>query len=359
MLESFHLGKNWEKIEDLWRQKNLISAEILGENPLRQMRPELIGDRRRLDLMWNGQALGIRGRTRADESFEFFPIEKPDTAPAEIHAMMEDWLEAKPALKLAQVRFRLGVQGERGLWLDIANLDIKNLLEESTFLRTLIEKNFIVEMGQKHKEVRLTDSGELEFAEATPRNWLASFDVHNQAIPLLATQSQFSQPGPEVNRALIATAFELLEAQGVQVESWCEWGAGYGNLSAAFASKLGTTNAWSSEFEPHAARLLQINAEKFFPQVRVARQAAEGQNFPEAQLWLADPPRPGFPALFARLPSLAHKPQWILTFHCHQKGLISDCREIKNGGYELKHWSSVDAFPGTPHHEVISLWEKK
>ncbi len=359
MLESFHLGENLELVDRRHREKNLISAEILGQGCLRMLRPEAIGERSRFDLMWNGENLGIRGPAGPEGNFRFYPLTEADTPVPAIQEMMSVWMELKAPLAMAQIRFRAGWQGLRGIWIDCANLDIKNLLAEERFLRALMAQNIVVELGQKHKELSMDAEGNLQFLSATPRCWLPSFDSANREILLESTQAIFSQPSSEVNRALIATAFDLMEESRLPPQlSWCEWGAGYGNLSAAFYSRFQGERAWASEFDSPSAELLKRNAARFMPGIQVAHQTAENEKFPAAELWIADPPRPGFNKLFGRLREGVAPPRYILTFHCHQNGLLTDSRLIREAGFRLLQWSSVDAFPATPHHEVLSLWMK-
>ncbi len=354
MLASFYLAEHSGEVDALWREKNLLTSEILRQASLRQMRPECIGDRSRLDLMWNGSALGIRGRSQGDESFDFHPVHDPDSANPIIAKMMLRFEQLKPDIPLAQIRFRCGNGGIKGIWIDTSNEQIKTLLEEQNFLKTLMADGWIVEIGQKHKNV-VERENRLALESAPALSWLSSYNSNNSEIAVKSCISLFSQPGPEVNRALIAAGFDLLDEANIKNISWCEWGAGYGNLTAAYASRLGP-QAWASEIDPAAAGFLKMNAGEYFPQVSTAQAAAQDpkQTF---DLWLADPPRPGFPKLFESLQKISQKPKWVMVYHCHNAGLISDSRLLREAGFDLFHWSSVDAFPATPHHEVISLWK--
>ncbi len=352
----FFLQENEKLIDARWREKCLIASEILGVNPSRALRPEILGDRLKLDLMfWNGK-LGIRNR---DD--EFFEIKEPDSTTPIIREMMKEFLsDPPPAIEKAQIRFRNSPCGEhKGIWIDVANEDIKNLKEEGAWIRRYIEeKKWILEAGQKGKAFFLGEN-EIVFDEAPYLPWLESYDANNDSIPLLSTINQFSQPGPEVNRALIAVGFELLYEILDEISTWAEFGAGYGNLTAAYASLLEGRKAWTCEVQPQAVRCLNQNAEKFFPRVHQSHSAAKLSWLPErADLWIIDPPRSGFPELFKELMDYPlMRPSYVLTYHCHSKGLLADSSLLKAMGYKLLEWSCVDAFPATPHHEVISLWK--
>jgi hypothetical protein len=357
MIEPFFPRRNASLVDAKWREKNLIAAEILGQEPRRQMRPEAVGDRTRLDVMWNGQELGIR-----DKGDAFVAVLEPESASPAILRLMREWRADPPPVDLIQVRFRSHESSEaRGVWLDLSNESIKTLLDQGDWVRRRLKDGWIVEAGQKHKEFVVLEDGSLDFVPARPRPWLDSYDQNNDPLPLESLASLFSQPGPEVNRALLAAGFELLiDADIGPGTSWAEWGAGVGNLSAAYASLLGAKGGWASEIEPNAASLLKKNAETFFPAVEVAAVPALLKHLPGPKdLWIIDPPRPGFPDLLKQLVAEpAGAPRWMLCYHCHAKGLIGDTSLLRSMGYILSGWSSVDAFPGTTHHEVISLWER-
>lgn len=337
-----------------------MTYEIMGTRPLRELRPEVVGDRSRFDLMWFDGSLGIRGPAKEDFSFDFLKVERPDTPTPGILEMLEDFPELSFPIAMAQLRFREGVHGERGLWIDASNLAIHDLLKvNTTFLDKVTEKGWIVEVGQKAKEVSRDANGDWRLVPSQPRAWLPTYTVNNEEVYPLSFVSLFSQPGKEVNRALLAACYDLLDEIGVPSRSsWCEWGAGYGNLSLGLVSRLGSESAWVSEYDPIAGGLLKENLANLAPGVEALCQPAENKSFPVADFWLMDPPRSGFSSLLQGIHSDYPGPQWVLAFHCHKKGLLSDVLVLKEKGYRLMGYSTVDAFPGTPHHEVISLWQK-
>lgn len=358
VFESFFVQSHTDHVEKRWRQKTLLASEILGSSPCRELRPEVVGDRTRLDLMWFESKLGVRGPNQADLSFQFFPIKNPDTPSAGILKMLDSFERHPLPVAIAQLRFREGFKGELGLWIDSSNESLRDLLHAGTeWLEWTKEQGWSVEVGQKHKQIVHSQDKGWHLDPAVPRCWLPSFDVNNEPIPAESLISLFSQPGPEVNRALFAASFDLLDCFDVPTHlSWCEWGAGYGNLSLGFASRLGVDRAWASEFDKAAAALLSKNAAQFAPGLKTLAQAAEKGSFPEAEFWLIDPPRSGFHELLKGIGEKYPGPGWILAFHCHQQGLISDSTVLKQKAYKLIAFSTVDAFPGTPHFEVISLW---
>ena len=119
MLESFFVLQHPELVDTQWRKKIFLSSEILGQEPFRQMRPDLTGDRSRLDLMWFEHKLGLRGASENGGSeFPFFEIPAaPDTSNARINEMLEPFRNSSVPkfLDMAQLRFRAGPSGQQGL----------------------------------------------------------------------------------------------------------------------------------------------------------------------------------------------------------------------------------------------------
>ncbi len=348
----------------------------LPGDPLSVLTPDLANTRTRLDLMWHDGRLGIRGPSGDGGTFAFTSIEDPDAAP-ELKDMCRAFAADPPPVAQAQVRFRCAeaetasigqappespvpptrAPRRLGLWLDASRADIDRLVRERRWLERALSRGWTVELGQRG-EAAVAGPGGPVTAPAVPYAWLPSFDTAGAAIPLASTIASFSQPGPEANRALIACAFELLDHAGVATASWFEWGAGYGNLSAAMASRLGGGGE-ATESHPAAAALLEANGRRFFPEVRTLPRSAESEdnNNVDAQLWIIDPPRPGFGRLLESLARRAHRPERILAFHCHETGLRNDARILFESGAAPEAWSSVDLFPGSPHLEVVSLWK--
>lgn len=362
MIESFFLANSADQIQKSWVEKNLLAAEIMGIDAHRKLRPELIGDRTRMDLMWFENKLGIRGPTKNNDfKFDFFEMKNPDTAHPGIIEMMSFFRNDPLPESLAQIRFRFHPQsGNAGIWLDIANESIKNLLEEESWIRRLLKNNWSLEMGQKGKAATITDAGEIEYQEAIPQPWMDSYTFENEPIELLSKIAHFSQPGPEANRNLIAAAYDLMDYFEVKPKNFTEFGAGYGNLTAAIASGI-KGSSWASELDRDMSLSLEINQKMYFKNVAVTQSKADSriQKLQDFDLCLIDPPRPGFADFFTGLKQLAaHSlPKYFLCCHCHNRGLLSDSQSLKSLSYKLLGWSSVDIFPATLHHEVFSLWE--
>ena len=69
---SYKITENQREVERRAHEKLAVSSEILRSHPLRYLRPEPLGTRTRLDLMWNHAQLGIRGPSQNGGSFAFY-----------------------------------------------------------------------------------------------------------------------------------------------------------------------------------------------------------------------------------------------------------------------------------------------
>lgn len=357
MFASFQLEKHPDLVARELKTKLALASEIMGQSPLRVMAPELLFDRSRLDLMWNGEALGLRGPSDNIGGFEFFTFpDDVDTVDEQILNAIAVFKRDPPPLGLSQLRFRVSNSGQIGLWIDTANEEIKALMTERSWLTRSLERGWVIEAGQKRKEFIINESN-LSFFEARPQVWLPSFGLQGQEIPVESLIALFSQPGPEANRALISVLLDLADEHRLARSlRWVEWGAGVGNLSAPLFERFGASGA-ALEIEPAAVALLASNSERFFP--GVSHDHGDAKHAPQlhaCDLLVIDPPRSGFPELLQKIGTDKRKIPIILATHCHLKGLMSDSQILKSNGYKLQNWSFIDLFPATPHAENVSLW---
>lgn len=330
----------------LWSHKRALCREILGETAiLREATPDLSEDRTRFDLMLYRGKLGIRGPKKGNDDwdFEFNEDFSVDFLNVSLRTFIEEFDEKLPFLAkyfdAAQIRFRFDGKEKYGIWIDTK----KELLEKFAASDELVElqKEMHVELGQK-----------FQYLPAESHCWLPSYSCHNEEILIQSYISSFSQPGPEANRALIACGIELLE--DMEIKSWTELGAGYGNLTAAYASLLGSPE-WILEKEPKEQPLFEFNTQ-FFPNTKLFTQPVETfKEHTQVELLLADPPRSGFAEFFKKD---IIKSRYVLLYNCDLKGLLKDAEALQ-AHYQLKKWSLVDLFPGTPYAEAITLWERR
>ncbi|MDZ4806038.1 MAG: hypothetical protein SGI90_14360 [Candidatus Eisenbacteria bacterium] len=333
------------------------AERTLGLPPRAFLDPAPRGGRSRADLMWHEGRLGLRGPSDAGGGWRFAPPEERwlRQLDSELPNLFEAFAASHPPRVDMQVRFRIAPDGRRGLWLDLSREGIAAIVSSGGWLSRLLDDGWIIELGQRGEGAVSGPDGPV-LQPAFPYSWLPAWTPEGEALPLECLVASFSQPGPRINRALTDAAGALLDAESIETPSWCEWGAGYGNLTAWCSRRLGPSGT-ALEGDGRAAGLLRENAPRFFPGIAVsAARVARGMSPPVADLWLLDPPRNGFATLLERLPDLSQRPAHVLALHCHQDGLAGDATALRSASYRLLNWIAVNAFPGTDHLEVVSLW---
>ena len=361
MFDSYQLKKHKAELAE-FRLRSYAEAEgLMGQPAWRRLEPDLRHARTRLDLMWDGSELGLK--VHQNGGIEFEPIHDFDNADPAILAMSQDLRRTCPHKGIMNLRFRVGPGGLRGLWIDAPRTGLEELKStHRSWIRSLLDQGIVLEAGQRGEEWVLSENGD-DFAIKSTRPklrvWLPSYTREGEPIPILSTLVAFSQPGPLANQTILRAGHELLDlvSEWPAGFRWGEWGAGSGNLSASFASRLGAENAWISEPDPRAFAALKHNHGAHFAGARLERSAAirAPENF---YLWILDPPRSGFSDLIRSLQP-EQRPQHILIYHCAAAGLASDRSALLERGYALREWVYCDVFPGSAHCEAISLWSRE
>jgi 23S rRNA (uracil1939-C5)-methyltransferase len=260
---------------------------------------------------------------------------------------------AWPSIK-GSFRLRVGPQGERGAWLDFANLDIQNLLQIKTPLLQLMEMG-AVEIGQKHKRLIRKDTGKLGLADPQMQVWSSSF-YQGKKIPLKSTIASFTQPSHITNAWITEKIHSWVKQTGAQ--NLLEFGAGFGNLSfpALINSK---TKLTTLELDPLTTAALKTNAETY--QITQQIQIEQGDfrhktiDLSAYDCLLLNPARNGVGNL---LKDPAKLPSNMIYMSCFPETLSLDTQSLNSHGYSLKETVIVDQFPQTSHMEVLSFWCK-
>jgi 23S rRNA (uracil1939-C5)-methyltransferase len=268
----------------------------------------------------------------------------------------------------ASFRLRIGPEKQRGVWMDLSNLAIKAILDEKNWLLGLLEKNIVVEMGQKRKRVVFKD-GNLKLVAyedgAVLETWTTSW-VNKIEVPLFGAIGGFSQPGREVNRILsqVVTRFAA-ECEG---SKWLELGCGNGNLS--FVLQNPERDITSTDFDElsllAAGRSLEnILESAAFSGSKFGHIQFEHLNFQSTKnvivknkfdSVLVDPPRSGLGSFVEKL--LEISPDNILYVSCFPESWKRDVVQFLENGYQIKKLAGVDLFPGTRHFEIVSLLKR-
>lgn len=257
------------------------------------------------------------------------------------------------------IRLRISPTGEKGIWLDFANLDIKKLLEEKTSLLALL-KIAHVEIGQRKKVLTLQKE-QLKLEDPQLKHWSRTWS-QDREIPLSGTVSTFTQSGDLANQQIIQHIRALCSTPA-NMKKIIEYGAGNGNLTFSFLNA--GHELLVLETDPFARKAFEKTLQEISikPKVKFLEQAQLNEShLKKTDLLLANPPRSGLSTLLGKLQELAkttHLPLYFVYMSCSYESFLKDAVQMQYLGYELTVLKIVDQFPQTKHYEIISKWVKK
>jgi 23S rRNA (uracil1939-C5)-methyltransferase len=305
-----------------------------------------------IDSKSGEQRIGLFDREHA----EILDLKQcPQLSPA-LEAWYQEFREIQWPIERGSVRLRVSPSGERGAWLDFANLDVKNLLEERDLLQRLMSLAF-VEIGQRRKALVLRD-GQLKLIDPILKPWFETY-VNGKAVPLLCTVGSFTQPGFRANHALLESLMKMLgetEAQRV-----FEFGSGIGNFTLPIAQLAEKVTAFEIDILACGSleQSLQTQAQL---QDKIEIRQGDFQkpserrplDFSQADSVFVDPPRSGLKDFLKPLEQSTHRPLNFFYVSCFAESFSQDAKRLQALGYELKQLKILDQFPQSPHFEIIS-----
>lgn len=314
-----------------------------------------VGLRDRVDLIWEDGRLGLYGRSSSGER----TLVDVPTCPA-LSPALENFLKAvrerRPPVRKGSVRLRVSPSGARGIWLDFANQDVKNLFEEREYLNWLGELAF-VEIGQRRKSLKWVD-GAPKLRDPELRPWFESYDSHFRPIPLYGPVGGFSQAGFVANRALVTAVCRAAEASGVG--RWVDLFSGNGNFAVALASRGWPVEAVERERLAIAGLEITLRQRadlKVVPRILDLESKGARVIWESDQGLLVDPPRTGLGAVldFLSAADSGGRPRALIYVSCFTESFLADVGRLNHLGFELVSLTGVDQFPHSPHMEWISL----
>ncbi len=318
------------------------------------------GLRDRLDFSWVGGKLGLYKK----QSHELVDIETClQLSPALQQALSEIRKVSWPANK-GSLRVRVGPQGQKGLWLDFSNIDIKNLLEEKTILKKLIPQ-FTIEIGQRRKILFWTGQ-EFKLRDPQPQAWFQTW-MGEQVVNLYCQVASFTQPSIQANKIICDIISEWLE--GIDQPRVIEFGSGIGNLTLPVLAKAKHVTA--CEIDQLSLDGLQMTLQhlptslcELKERISIHRgdfQKKLMQDFSQFDLVLANPPRSGLMNFLNPLKELLphQRPRYFIYMSCFPESLVADSLKLRESGYSIRQLHIVDQFPQSAHYEVLSLFERE
>ena len=302
--------------------------------------------RDRADLTLEGGRLGLYGIEEAGIiDMAACPMMSP-----RLESWMGEFRRNLPnEIKKGSVRLRIGPSGERGVWLDLANADVKTLLDDGRWLGRLLESGAFVEIGQRRKRL-VRGEGRLKLSDPEPRIWFETYDP--APVPLRCFVGSFTQAGFAANQVLVTAVMNIAGAIGAN--SWLELGSGIGNFTLPLARIV--TSLKAVELDELSVQALTLNSagraniEIIRGDYRAPKVAEKIRGI---EAVLCDPPRSGLGSFVDSLDSIGW-PREMIYVSCFAESFAVDVARLTKCGYLLRSFALVDQFPQTPHVEIVA-----
>ena len=270
-----------------------------------------------------------------------------------------------PRIKKGSARLRVGPSGLKGLWLDFANQDIKNLLEDGLWIKQLIKAGFCLEIGQKGKSVQIMEQ-QLKLAQPEIKTWFNTSNYLDEAQPIQGLISDFTQPSWLSGQALVRVinswikkikthqTISTLNRKPVALE----FGPGLGPFTLPLLSWGFSVHAY--EFQQRLAQGLQHNARLNHLEQDLHLHVGDFQNqtLPEAfpaEMILVNPPRSGLKQFTQSI--IQRRARFCFYISCFPESMVEDLKPLTAAGYRIKELSIIDQFPKTNHYETCAFLE--
>lgn len=316
--------------------------------------------RDRLDFTLQDGRLGLYRKDR----HEILDIE----ICAQLSPALQEWLTEFRKLQWpfqkGSFRLRIGPQGQRGLWIDLANVDIKTLLDEKTLLQKL-QKMAFVEIGQRRK-VPFWNGAEFKLRDPELHVWFQSW-IDEVPVDLFCQVASFTQPSLKANKLICDVIHSWV--QKYPAARLIEFGSGIGNLtfpalSAAQSLLACEIDELSLKGLERSLQALPPSLSKLKERVTIFRgdfQKKLTQNFSEFDGVLANPPRSGLMNFLNPLNTLSPKqrPKFFIYMSCFPESMAKDLVTLQECGYAIQDAYILDQFPQTSHYEVLALLQRE
>jgi 23S rRNA (uracil1939-C5)-methyltransferase len=264
-----------------------------------------------------------------------------------------------PPVPRATVRLRVGPNGDRGVWVDCANVDVKGVLDDGAWLERQAASGVSVALGQRGKEATKAERGWVLAKQLPLRAWGSTWTASGEAVPLFAATSGFSQPGVAVARALVAAVQGAIGSVD-GASRWLEVGSGSGQLTVPLISA--GADVIAVEPDPIARGALRRTLDAAGLSARDVLAQGAGQATDALRLTLdgcdailADPPRDGLGPFVDRLAE-GRLPGALVYVSCGADALLADAARLVALGYRVTRVVALDAFPWTRHAERVVVF---
>lgn len=264
--------------------------------------------------------------------------------------------EIRFPIRRGSLRLRVSPQGEFGVWLDFANLDVKNLIEEKTCLERLMQFAR-VEIGQRRK-LLVNREGALKLADPDSFPWFQTW-VAGEATPLYCHIGSFTQVGFRANHALVSTVEEMLKP--ITGGRAIEFGSGIGNFTLPLAAHFESVIACESDSLANQCLQKSLLGSALQSRISIVEGNHHLRNlleFRKTDLILVDPPRSGLMKFLDPLLEMpeGELPPYIIYVSCYPESFAQDAAKMQQKGYKIREIHLVDQFSSSQHTEFITLF---
>lgn len=256
-------------------------------------------------------------------------------------------------IKKGSVRFRVNKANQRGLWFDFANIDIKNLLSDNSFLDYFYDNSIVIEMGQKGKRLEKIQ-GAYKLTDPRPEAWFET-TYKNSQVPLMCLVSSFTQTNPQLNSEMIKIIKSFLGSN--QFSEIIEFGSGVGNFTlflAEMTTKMVVIENDLRNLIPLRQNLKNNHLEEKVTVFENLKHYFTSTVKTAPQLYFVNPSRSGVGGLFDQ-PINA---DYVVYVSCYLDSFSGDTVKLVNQGFKLEKITLFDQFPHSEHFEIISLFKK-
>ncbi|MFN7728051.1 MAG: methyltransferase [Bdellovibrio sp.] len=309
--------------------------------------------RDRLDFQIQQGRLGLWNKDRTEI------LDLP--ACLQLSPSLESWFLEFRTVRLpierGSFRLRINARGDKGLWLDLSNQDVKALFEERSTLERLASMANVIEIGQRRKHFRFEKQTPKLLKDPVFHPWTETW-LGETPFPLLSRIGDFSQVGSQANREIIRSLLGLVP----ESHNLVEFGSGTGNLTFAAAAKAKNLKAY--EFDQSSALAFQANQQAFEKlsgnsgiqiKLKVGNFQTTAVDLKNCDTVLVNPPRSGLGSFLKELPS--SPVQNLVYMSCFPESMVQDLR-ANLAGWRCQKLILIDQFPQTEHLEVMGLWTR-
>jgi 23S rRNA (uracil1939-C5)-methyltransferase len=291
---------------------------------------------------WFDLQLSANGLGLFDQQRNIVPISTCFLMSEALQSLFDQFQQIKFPDKKISARLRVSPAGQHGLWLDMANEDIKELLTDKKFFTALAPLFTVIEIGQKRKKLNFEVAANQQFKLIDPelRPW---FKTQDQI--LYSFVGSFTQPSWTSADDITKAILDWVQT----TKSITEFGAGIGQYTIPLLKAKSYVTVF--ENNPLALTALQTNAHQHLDRLKLNPTGPQ-----TADLYLVNPPRSGLGSFAQKI--LESQVEKVIYISCSVESLATDLK-ILSDNYLISDLKIIDQFPNSKHFETAVLLKLK